>query len=125
MDANRIHDRSTVEAIIAEAKDRAAEGGRAVSIAFNRPKNKDFMFANNLQTRDVENCLCSLRLEDYCHTSCEDGKPDAYVFTTDILGLATYLKFQLLVGVVIVNVISFHEPERALTHPYRPKRGAR
>lgn len=123
MNENKILPYDQVESIIGEAKFRASGDIGNVFLCF-RPKNRQFMLDNGLNTHDVKNCLLGLRIEDYSHTSYETGKKEAHVFSSDIYGLDIYLKFQLLENALYVTVLSFHAPQLGdLDHPYRPKKG--
>ena len=91
-----------------------------LSPCYKRPVNKSFIAAHNYRTYDIRSILHSLRVEDYCHTSREEGKPDAYVFSPDSgEDYEIYLKVSIENGVI---VISFHEPDRPLSFPFRMRR---
>ena len=123
MDENKILPYDQVEAIVSEARFRASGDINHVYL-YNREKNRQFMYDNNLNMHDLRNCLYMLRIEDYSHTSYETGKKEAHVFSSDIYGLDIYLKFQLLEDVLYITVLSFHAPQLGdLDHPYRPKKG--
>ena len=89
-------------------------------LCYTRPNNYAFMISHNYLPEDIRSILGSLRIEDYCHTSREEGKPDAYIFSPDSReDFSIYLKVSIENGVV---VISFHEPDRPLSFPFRKRR---
>lgn len=88
-----------------------------LSACRKREKNHAFMIRYNYHNSDIRNMLSVLRIEDYCFTSRETGKPDAYVFSPDTgEDFQVFLKIEITNGVV---VLSFHEPERPLSFPFR------
>ena len=85
-----------------------------------RPETKAFMARYNLHNRDIRNMLNILRIEDYCFTSRETGKQDAYVFSPNTgEDYEVFLKIQITDGVL---VLSFHEPVRPLDFPFRRRK---
>lgn len=115
--------REKVEHLVEWTKYCAQGSGDNVHVSY-RDKNKSFMDANNFKTDDVRNCLLRLRTEDYSTTSYEEGKTEAHVFSAYIMGLEIYLKYKIINEKVLINVVSFHEPELGpLEHPYRLKKG--
>ena len=119
-DENFCDKRETIQSVITTVRDCAFQEDRVdFSLCYSRPENKAFIHANFLKRRDLRNILMNLRCEDYSHTSRENGKPDAYVFGVSINDddkADAYLKLRIENGVLI---ISFHEPERDLTFPFR------
>ena len=110
-----------VQKVVEMANDNAFnENMTDLHLCKTRPENHAFMIVHNYGFSDIRSFLSQLRIEDYCHTSCEDGKPDAYVFSPDSReDFDIYLKLSIEDGVL---VISFHEPHRKLTFPYRRTR---
>lgn len=99
---------------------------RVLYVRKRREKNLAFMQEHNIYDNDVADMVYRLALENYCHTSQETGKADAYVFGThlnDEPEVEVYLKYNLRpIGgqmQIQIDVISFHDPERNLTYPYR------
>ena len=87
------------------------------SPCFQRDINRSFMHRYNFTVGDIRSILNSLRPEEYCHTSKENGKPDAYIFSPDTdEDIRIYLKLLIEEGVV---VISLHEADRDLSFPFR------
>ncbi len=88
-----------------------------LDLCYTRVKNRNFMQRYNLHNSDVRHVLSTVRVEDYCETSKESGKPNAYVFSSDyLIDIPVYLKVSIQDGII---VISFHEPDRTMKHPFR------
>ena len=85
---------------------------------YRREINRQFMNEYQFYERDILEILDKLRLVDYSHTSRELGKADAYVFGIheNSEGMLIYLKFTIVNEIIVV---SFHEPDRVLTFPYK------
>ncbi len=114
-----VHDSiETIRDIVHYIKDNAFNQDKTdFGLCFTRSKNKIFIQRYHYTTRDIRSILNSLRIEDYCHTSKEAGKNDAYVFgPAGDDDLIIYLKVSIENEVL---VISFHEADRTLSYPYR------
>ena len=114
---NKPDDISIVQEVVDKARDNAfSETNLDLRLCRKRSKNAEFMRANGFTNHDVRQALSNLRVAEYCTTSFEEGKPDAYVFQPCLDGIDVYLKIHVEDGVVVV---SFHDPDRALSFPYR------
>ena len=71
--------------------------------------------------QSVEDMLTRLTLDEYDTTSKKEGAPDAYAFGINYYGLKVYLKFSFRGNMIMIDVISVHDPERSFGFPYREK----
>lgn len=114
-------DQDTIQRVVETVNSKAYDEVQTdLHLCFTRPINYSFMISHNYCPDDIRSILGSLRIEDYCHTSREEGKPNAYVFSPDTReDYSIYLKVAIKNGVI---VISFHEPDRPLSFPFRIRR---
>lgn len=116
-----IESEGIIQNVVQTARECAFDQTRTdLSACRRREKNWTFMIQHNLHFSDIRGMLSILRIEDYCFTSRETGKPNAYVFSPDTgEEFQVFLKIQITNGVV---VLSFHDPERTLSFPFRGRK---
>lgn len=120
-DNNICESEDIIRDIIEQARDCALQEEKVdLSTCYSlkaREDNRRFIREHNIKPYDIRSFLSSLRIEEYCETSRETEKEDAYVFGIEIEPeTLAYFKFSFRNGVL---VLSFHEPKRVLSFPYR------
>ena len=123
-DDNVVDNESIIQSVIEKARDCAwKEEMVDLRLCYGkdaRPENRQFIRRNNIYPDEVHSALGNLRIEDYCETSRETGKTDAYVFGIEFdEGLIAYFKVTFRSGVL---VLSLHDPVRPMDFPYRRKK---
>lgn len=86
------------------------------------PKTSDFLYTNELSTDDLTLAVRELTIKEYCYSryNNNDNYPKdeiVHIFNTTFFpeNLDLYIKFKITNSLV---VISFHELEYKITHPY-------
>lgn len=120
-DDNICEGESIIQSVVERARNYAFQEGKVdLRLCYSskaRIENRQFIRENNILPDDILSALSRLRLEEYCETSRESGKTDAYVFGIDLgEDLLAYFKFSFREGVL---VLSFHEPKRIMRFPFR------
>ncbi len=120
-DDNIIDSECIIQRVVETARSYAFQEGKVdLRLCYSnqaRVENRRFIRENNIFPNDIFSALGRLRIEEYCETSRESGKTDAYVFGIDFGdNLLAYFKFSFREGVL---VLSLHEPIRTMVFPFR------
>lgn len=97
-----------------------------------RLENNQCIVQLGLNYADIEETLLGLSVEDYCEGPCHgrDQRGELWVFGKEIADRTIYIKLKLasfgsVRSLKIVRVVSFHQAEYALEHPFQEKGGDR
>lgn len=126
-ETDRLDTPETVEGILQKVRDNLYPDCRNLYIRKKgtRRINAEFMNLHRYNNQDVYNILQRLRVRNYSKTIEKEGCSDAYAFgyyerESD---LEIYLKFSFKENdedmVLVIDVISFHDPDHALSYPYQ------
>ncbi|MEW6142470.1 MAG: type II toxin-antitoxin system MqsR family toxin [Chloroflexota bacterium] len=117
--------REDVRRFLQEVKDvLTSPPGSLVSwVVVKREKNLRFIAQLGFNYDDVKDTVLGLSIEDYCEGPVDDRDQQGYVwiFGKTISGKEAYIKLKLatLDKLRSVRVVSFHEAEQVLKHPFK------
>jgi hypothetical protein len=97
---------------------------RTFDVAFRpRDKNKQFLSEADILPLERLMYLKKLTFENYHSGPNKDnydpGKPDYYEFGIEIKGIEVYIKISAGLPNKMIDCMSFHKAERAMTYPLR------
>lgn len=127
VESDKLDSREIIEGVIKKAAALIERNEGLCHIRWNRPVNRAFLNSRGYKQRDVEDIIYRLKVSQYMKTSVKEDSTDAYEFGVSDSGNQIYLKFSFSPDdrIEIIDVISFHEPERRITRfPYRKSRKA-